>query len=330
MRLIGVVEEKNAVDKTRPSYTLVLTHDIDVLSVCELPISGRTLWGFVYRCLLVNLRRFIIRRLSLQEYMNSVKGVVLLPLVRRNLARDPWRQSLTVMLDVERRLGVRSTLFFIPFSRYSGHRNLGNPAPRHRAAHYELAQFQDLIRELDRDGWEVGLHGIDAHLDTYRAKEELNAIRVVVPHRQRIGVRMHWLYLTEEQSWKAFEDAGLAYDASLGWNDRVGFPRGQYQPFVPQGLQSLVVLPLVIQDNAVLGGRNQYAGREEAWHRVEQVLQLARRERAVVTILWHNNSFVAPRYWGWLYEALIQQARKDGARICRAIDAVELFSKGEL
>lgn len=309
-------------------YTLVLTHDIDALSLAELPLFGRTLWGFVYRCLLTNARRFVGRGISFSEYVDSIRQVALLPLVRLGVAKDPWREGVQVMLEMERRLGVRSTVFFVPVPGRQGHTVEGKKAPRNRAAFYDLAGVQDLLQVLDSEGWEVGLHGIDSHLGEHVASEEVALLREALPSPQRkLGIRMHWLCLDGIRSWAAFEKAGLAYDSSFGSNVEVGFPDGHTQPFVPDGLDRLVVLPLVMHDVALLGGQHQLADKETAWQRAEQVLALARERRAVVTVLWHNNSFVAPRYWGWLYEKIIGKARADGAVICRAIDAVEAFGQ---
>lgn len=311
-------------------YILVLTHDIDALSVRELPLSSRTFWGFAYRCLVVNFRRVLSKRLGLREYLDSFKEVLLLPLIKLGLAPDPWEKGLEVMLEIERRYGVRSTLFFIPLPKQPGHTPAGEPAPSNRAAHYKLEEHKDLLLQLEQDGWEVGVHGIDAHLDLESAKAELEALRELIPDKHKIGIRVHWLYHRGRETWKILDEAGYAYDATFGWNDRIGFPDECYGPFKPEGVKNLVVLPLNIQDGALLGEWHQFLNNEEAWRRVEQVMDEAKGRKAVLTVLWHNNSFVAPRYWGWLYERIIQKAKGDGALICRAIDVVEMFKRSEL
>lgn len=278
-------------------YILVLTHDIDALSLKELPLTARTFWGFVYRCLIVNLKRLLARRLRLSEYLDSLKCLALLPFVKMGVARDPWEEALQVMLEIEERYRVRSTLFFIPFAGKPGRIPEGKPAPRHRAAHYSLARYQELLQELVDGGWEVGVHGIDAYLDLESAQAELAAIRKLLPGQEKVGIRMHWLYHRGE-TWRILDAAGYAYDATLGWNDRVGYPEGRYGPFRPEGVKNLVVLPLNVQDGALLGEWRMNLSDDEAWQHIEEVLKEAKEHRAVVTILWHNNSFVAPRYWG--------------------------------
>lgn len=310
-------------------YILVLTHDIDVLSLKELPLAGKTFWGFVYRCLIVNLRRLLTQRIRFREYLDSLKYVMLLPLIKLGLAKDPWQVSLQVMLEIEKRYGVRSTLFFIPFPRRPGHTPEGKPASINRAAHYKLGKYKEMLQQFEQEGWEVGVHGIDAYLSLESAKAELEALKKSLPEKDKVGIRTHWLYHRGGETWKVLDKAGYTYDATFGWNDRVGFPDGRYGPFKPDGLRNLVVLPLNIQDGALLGEWHQFLGNEEAWQQVQQVLREAKERNAVVTVLWHNNSFVAPRYWGWLYEKIIQKAQEDGAYICRGIDVAEMFNKGE-
>ena len=310
-------------------YILVLTHDIDVLSLKELSLSSRTFWGFAYRCLIVNSRRVLSRRLSLREYLDSLKQALFLLLIKLGLAPDPWEKGLRVILKIERQHDVRSTFFFIPFSRQPGHTPEGRPAPSNRAAHYKLEKYKDVLQQLEQGGWEVGVHGIDAYRDLERASAELEVIKNLLPEKDKVGIRMHWLYHKGKKTWKILDEAGYVYDATFGWNDQIGFPDEQYGPFKPEGVKNLVVLPLNIQDGALLGEWHQFLNHAEAWQQVKQTLEEAKEHQAVVTILWHNNSFVAPRYWGWLYEKIIQKAKEDGAHICRAIDVVEMFNRGE-
>ena len=239
-------------------YTLVVTHDIDVLSLKELPLSGRTFWGFAYRCLVINSRRVFSRRLSLREYLGSLKQALLLSLIKLGLPKDPWQVSLQAMLEIEKRYGIRSTIFFIPSPKQAGHTPEGNSAPSNRAAHYKLEKYQDVLQQLEREGWEVGVHGLDAYLNLESAKAELEAIRELISRKDKIGIRMHWLYHKGEESWEILDKAGYAYDATFGWNDRIGFPEGRYGPFKPAGAKNLVVLPLNIQDGALLGEWHQF------------------------------------------------------------------------
>jgi len=303
-------------------YWLVLTHDIDMMSLRELPITGKTFWGFAYRCLWANTRRFIRRRISFTQYLDSLKTFLCIPLIKLGLAEDPLKGSVQDMLNLERGYGVRSTLYFVTRAKYAGHTPDGDHAPAKRCTHYELSEYKSFLIKLEKEGWEVGVHGIDAYRSLDDAKGEMQVIRDLFPEKDKIGIRMHYLYYKYEETWRILDQAGYCYDATLGWNDRTGYPGGHYRPFRPDNADGLTILPLNIQDTALLANLSM----DEAWLQVESVLNEASQKQAVVTILWHNNSFVAYRYWTDLYKRIIERAQADGAAIIRAIDAVNLFN----
>lgn len=306
-----------------PPYCLVLTHDIDQMSLVELPRRGRTFLGFFYRCLAHNLYRTVRGKIRPVDYLRSFDACLQTVPVIAGLDRDVWARSLEEMVVLEDRLGVRSTLFFITVPREPGViPGTFQQAPPNRAAFYRLADHSSFLSSLVRDRWEIGVHGINAWRSEADARQELNALRSVVPDLQNVGIRMHWLY-SMAGMWRHLEVAGFAYDATLGWNDRVGFPEDRYRPFWPDGSKRFVLLPLNIQDGALL--RDDYAGLtvKGAWRAMLGLLETAKAKRAVVTVLWHNTSFAPPRLWGGLYERLIKQAQDDGAEIMTAIQAVE-------
>ncbi len=98
-------------------------------------------------------------------------------------------------------------------------------------------------------GCEVGLHGIDAWLDSSKGREELEEIRRLTGASE-IGVRMHWLYY-DQQSPVALEKAGAAYDSTIGYNETVGYRAGTTQAYKPLEATRLLELPLHVMDTAL-------------------------------------------------------------------------------
>jgi hypothetical protein len=300
------------------AYRLVLTHDIDAIALTELP-PGRTLAGFFYRCLVENLVRLVERRLTLSDYLRSVRDVAGYFPAKLGLGLDVWAKSLDVMLALERKHQVRSTLFFIPLRNEpgvlpgDGHRQ----APHNRAAHYAIQAYRGLLQALVRDEWEVGVHGVNAWRGVREARAELDTLRAACPDQGEVGVRMHWLY-SRPGMWQDLETAGFRYDSTLGWDERVGFPDARYRPFRPAGTRAFAVVPLNVQDGALLAREHRNLRFSEAWTELGRLLEEADRRQGTLTVLWHNTSFVAPRFWGDLYEALLERARRDGAEIMTA------------
>ncbi len=142
---------------------------------------------------------------------------------------------------------------------------------------------------------------------------------------KRIGHRSHWLYSMGRHTWNVLRDAGFAYDASYGWNYRVGWPGGRRSPFHPFSEDPFVVLPLNIQDGALLESAMTRLGMRKAWEQVRALLRQASESGGIITVLWHTHSFCEPRDWGGLYEKIILQAKADGAGIVPAKRALALW-----
>lgn len=310
----------------RPPYVLALTHDVDVLSVRDLPWTSRTLWGFAARCLVGNLVRLGRGRISFSQYLRGLLPAALLPLVKSRILPDPIEESFRKMLEIERRHGVRSTLYFIPEAKFPGTAPSGRKAPSHRAAYYSIQRMRRRLRQLESEGWEIAVHGVNAYCDLGAARRELQAVSSVLRHNG-LGHRSHWLYSKGRSSWELLRDAGYTYDASYGSNFHVGWPGGRRWPFRPFPDHPFSVLGLNIQDETLLHATRQNLSQQEAWSRISALMEDARRRGGVLTVLWHAHSFSAPRYWADTYEKIISQAKMDGVPIVPAREAIALWRK---
>jgi peptidoglycan/xylan/chitin deacetylase (PgdA/CDA1 family) len=313
----------------KPPYILVLTHDVDVLSLRELPWFSRTLWGFVLRFMVENFTRTLRQEISLRQYLRSFLSGLLMPLIKLGLMGDPIEQSFKRMLDIERKHAVRSTLFFVTAMGRPGRKPNGRMAPSNRAAYYRLEALRETLRRLEADGWEIGVHGIDSYRDPQAARREFQTMSEVLGQGQ-LGHRSHWLYSKGRRSWEILRDAGFAYDASYGSNEEVGWPEGKRWPFRPLASHGFSVLPLTVQDGALLCSSNQGVRADEAWNRISELIREAKQKGGILSVLWHTHSFCAPRYWGSMYERTIRQAKTDGAAIVTAKQALALWrDRGE-
>lgn len=305
------------------NYTVILTHDVDHVSLKSYPVLSKSTLSFFKRCLLNNLIRMIKGEITFGKYLDSMKWCLLYPFVKLGIVKDPWEKAIYDITTMEKKYGVQSTFFFIPFKDKPGHIKEGIPATG-REAKYDVRDYKDLLCELEANGWEVGVHGIDAHISLKSAREELGVIKSLLPDKEKIGVRMHWLYQSESL-WKNLKEAGYYYDATFGSNDEVGFPDGKYQPFKKDNLW---VIPLNIQDGTLLGDWHKGLSIKDAWSEIEKVLNIAKKEDAVVTILWHTNIFGVYNYWGELYEKILQKAKSDSAKVMKCIDVINEMEKG--
>jgi hypothetical protein len=232
-------------------YILVLTHDVDLLSVRELSWRSRTLRGHIFRCVFGNVARLLRRRISFRQYLDGLLSGVSVPLIKAKFLADPIEESFRTMLEIERRHGVRSTIFFIPEARNPGKIPRGAEAPTRRAADYFIERLRERLRRLEEEGWEIGVHGIDSYRDLEAARREFEMMSEILGHRN-IGHRSHWFYSKGMDSWSILRQAGYAYDASLGSNYIIGWPEGKKDPFRPFAGDPFTVLPLPVHDAPIL------------------------------------------------------------------------------
>jgi len=253
--------------------------------------------------------------------MRNWVAALKLPLVHLSLATDFWSEF-DRYPKLER--GLRSTFFVIPFKDYPGRVDRGL-APRRRASRYGATDIVGQIQVLKSADCEIGLHGIDAWLDSSKGREELEHIRRVTG-MQDIGVRMHWLY-QNEQSPVILEKAGVDYDSTVGYNETVGYRAGTTQSYKPLGTARLLELPLNIMDTALFFPAHLDLTPREARKRVGSIIENAVRFGGSVTVNWHDRSIAPERLWGDFYLDLVDELKKQGAWFSTASQAVSWFRK---
>ena len=201
----------------------------------------------------------------------------------------------------------------IPFKDRPG-KNADGPAPAFRAARYGAQDIADAIRKLLAAGCEVGLHGIDAWVDSSKGREELEEIRRLTGVSE-IGVRMHWLYY-DQQSPVALEKAGAAYDSTIGYNETVGYRAGTTQAYKPLEASRLLELPLHVMDTALFYPAYLGLSPQQARTLLGQMVDNAVQFGGCLTINWHDRSIAPERLWGECYRDLVRGSEESRRVVC--------------
>jgi hypothetical protein len=301
-------------------FATCLTHDIDFVGIRNHKFD-HTMWGFLYRATVGTLRNFLRGRLSLKRLFKSWLSAASLPFVYAGWARDFW-EPFEWYLTVEK--GLPATYFLIPFKRRAGDKVRGRHASR-RAAAYDVRDLPQWIAALRAKGCELGVHGIDAWHSTNKAQDEL-ATLAAATGESRIGIRMHWL-LRDAHTPSVLELAGYVYDSSLGYNETVGYRAGTSQVFRPLGVQTLLELPLHIQDCALFYPRRLDLSEPDAEKCCQVLADNARMFGGVLTLLWHDRSHGPERFWGDFYIGLLQKLASLGGWFGTAAQVVGWFRK---
>lgn len=225
----------------------------------------------------------------------EILGAILRLLITRKTPLD----HVDELCSEEERRGIRST--FNAIVKHASRRD----------ADYDIRDpsVEATLSAIDGTGREVALHGSYTSLEKQSLGEEVATLRAF--GFAVAGVRQHWLRYAGDALFEAVAEAGLRYDSTVGFSDRVGFRSGAsfaYRPydFRNERAYPFFELPLVVMDGALY---------VDARRRGETPEKLARRvmdavdafPSGSVSVLWHNTAFDGaqlPRAIGRVYWAL--------------------------
>jgi peptidoglycan/xylan/chitin deacetylase (PgdA/CDA1 family) len=302
------------------NFISCLTHDVDHPAIRPHKFD-HTLFGFLYRATIGSLTDFCRGRRSFKQLATNWLAAFSLPLVHLGLVKDLW-DRFDRYLELEE--GLTSTFFFIPKKGVPGTR-ADRRAPSKRATQYDVGDVQDQLDALISAGREIACHGIDAWHDPERGHEELERIRNAAGISD-IGVRSHWLYF-DERSPAAFEQAGFAYDSTVGYNESIGYRAGTAQVFKPFTVSRLLELPMHIMDTAMFYPAYMNLSLDQAKEAIKPLLDNASRFGGVLTVNWHDRSIAPERFWDEPYKQLLTDLKSKGAWFATAAKAVAWFKQ---
>lgn len=300
------------------AFIACLTHDVDHPLIRQHKWD-HTMFGFVYRAIIGSLLGVLRGRVSVRHLFTNWAAVARLPFIHLGLAKDFWYEFdryLTIEKD------LNSTFFVMPFKGNAGMTTSGS-APQIRASSYGAADIAERLQALVSAGREVGLHGIDAWIDTAKGQEEKTQITNITGAKN-IGVRMHWLYF-DDNAPLALEKAGFSYDSTVGYNQTIGYRAGTAQVYKPLQAHHLLELPLHVMDTALFYPDYLDLTFEEADKRIGAIVDYARQFGGAVTFNWHDRSIAPERLWGEFYANLISELKRKGAWCSSAGNVVSWF-----
>ncbi len=302
------------------SFAVCLTHDIDFVGIRNHKFD-HTMWGFLYRSTVGAVLNFMRRRISISRLLTTFRAAATLPFVYLGWAKDFW-SPFEWYLQVEKDLPA--TYFLIPFKHRMGEHVPGTRAAW-RATAYDIEDIRSWVATLEREGCELGVHGIDAWHSSEKGRIELARIAGITGQAS-IGIRMHWL-LRNENTGTVLDEGGYSYDSTAGYNETVGYRCGTSQVYRPLGAKTLLELPLHIQDGALFYHNRLDLTEPEAEIRCKDLIQNAGQYGGVLTVLWHDRSHGPERFWGDFYISLVQVLKSSDAWFATAAKAVSWFRK---
>lgn len=227
------------------------------------------------------------------------------------------------IMEAEKRLGVRSTFFFLNETERFNPFTHPKKWSRSKVGRYKIKnpKISEIIRKLDKNGWEIGVHGsYSSYKNLNLLKKEKKDLEKIVGH-EIIGIRQHYLNLNEN-TWRLQEKAGFKYDSSFGFNDgNVGFMEKKYHPFRPiKDKKDFLVIPIAIMDWCLLRKNNSVKDL------CIDIIRTAEKHGGVLTLNWHQenlNEEESPDYLK-IYKNIIKECKKRKAYIGTCKDIYNL------
>jgi hypothetical protein len=184
-------------------------------------------------------------------------------------------------------------------------------------------RIQRLISSFRSAGLEVGIH---LSYDTFHSPErfhtEVSALQELLGER-RLGGRQDYLRWSPD-TWVKWDSVKLAYDASVGFADQVGFRAGTSYPFRPWLLSEdreadLIEIPLMATDSALFGYLRLPP--EQALARLLDCVARCKVVGGVFTVVWHNTTMLHDAHAATYRNLLDELAGSDSFDLRRPGDA---------
>jgi hypothetical protein len=285
LKILGFMPER----EQRP-FVVFLSHDVDNITDRNFYVMGKKAW---------ELGRNLAHG-SWSQAANRARSL------RRTCFRqtDPYWHFETYM-DLENAFGARSSFYFM------------NGAGGRYGSRYRLSRVAGIMRKLQEHGWEVGLH---THPDDYRLPHRIRSSKTgleKVIHMAVQGARSHYLVFQVPATWRNLQDAGLSYDATIGYEADFGFRSGLAFPYHPVDLNTgevldILELPLAVMDGGVFA---RFGDPQEILEHLESLINEVADLKGMLSLLWHQRVLDNLDYpgWGWVYRELLRLCARRGA-----------------
>lgn len=284
------------IELKKHEFSMKVSHDVDNPSLYAFKS-----WSTVCRMMTGHLlKRRDLKAFLTAPYVKFATDKYLHP-------ADPFN-TFDWLMDVSEANNLQSAFYFIC-----------GRTDRLRDADYELENpvIRNLMRRIHERGHEIGLH---PSYGTYKTpeliKKEAERLKRVAAEegifQKHWGGRMHYLRWEQSTTLRAWNDACMTYDSTLGYADRPGFRCGtchEYIAFDPvrQEELELVVRPLVAMECSIISF--MYLGLNDADQILDKLMQLKSKCYSVggmFTLLWHNSFFLDRKLLG-IYEKIAEQ-----------------------
>lgn len=249
-----------------------------------------------------NVRRPLRHILSVRDRF-SAPDLALALLGLRSLYNN-----IDLVATTERKKGIHSSYYFL-------------------TTNYDLGSMAAQLARLEEEGWDLGLHGsFGTHDSPEKMKEDVARFTKALGHNP-LGVREHFLQFDYAKTWQVMEEAGFAYDTTVGTRDVLGFRIGLCTPFHPPTPNwtpmRLLELPLVLMDTTLWGYMK--LSERDGLEKVRGLLAAVAGVGGLFTMLWHQES--VRMKGGRIFADVLGELVKGGAYVGSGAEIADWWAK---
>jgi peptidoglycan/xylan/chitin deacetylase (PgdA/CDA1 family) len=212
--------------------------------------------------------------------------------------------GIPTITEIEERFDIRSTFFFRP--KYDDES--------------QVQQYEDIIKMLVKNGWEVGLHANDTLSIEALVTGKKMLERII--GKQVYGSRVHYLKVFAK-TFSNLARAEIKYDSSLTYNKEKIDPKNTGYQF----RNGLAIFPITFMDTYLF----TFMGLTEktiTQFILKTINSLFASGVKIITLLWHDNSILAKG--GRTYSSLIEKlASNSDVTFLKGIDAFEMVQRAK-
>lgn len=204
-------------------------------------------------------------------------------------------------------LGVSRGLDLAVYWKSSG------PGPHDTGYDPRIPRIRQMISRFRNSGVEMGIHPSYQSFDAaYKLRTEVGALAELLGTRF-LGGRQDFLRW-HPRMWLQWESLGLAYDASVGFADHIGFRAGTCHPYRPWLLShdraaNLIEIPLQAMDSTLLS--YMHLGSEQLLDVLFDCVARCRLVGGVFSLVWHNTRIMTSEHYR-LYQAILDRLAGSG------------------
>jgi len=243
-------------------------------------------------------------------------------LLKRRNPRRAWQTGIDAMVQAvapERTVYLQGIHHLARLSRECG---LGDDAfyfmadgPGPFGCGYDPASslIRRCIEDLRKQGFEIGFHaGYHTFSDPEQLAKEKARLDAVLGET-RYGGRQHFVRFQVPDTWRHWEEVGLAYDSTMTYADHEGFRCGTCHPFRPFDVEQnremdLWEVPLIVMDGTLRDYRALTP--EQGGKRILELAERCRQVEGTFTLLWHNSSLGREwQPWAEVYRRAVKALR---------------------